>query len=249
MKAMKIMKVITIVFSGIICILSLSAYQNDEWIDLFNGKDLTGWSVMCQPKDVDKGFWKVDNGTIMCDTKGQKDHNYMWLVSDREFADFELHLKFQAYKGSPGNSGLQFRSRFDPKDGNGWMNGPQVDVNPPSMQWRTGLIYDETQGENRWIYPSLPNAGMPKEHEPKEHIFKYSDEGDGWNDLILICKGMHVKTIVNGIVRTDWDGTGILDNELHKKVNVDRSGHFAFQLHSGDDLKIRYKDIRIKVLP
>ena len=29
---------------------------------------------------------------------------------------------------------------------------------------------------------------------------KYADDGDGWNDLVLICRGTHVKTIVNGVV-------------------------------------------------
>ena len=129
------------------------------------------------------------------------------------------------------------------------MNGPQIDINPPQpMTWRTGLVYDETFEEQRWVYPSLPDPGMRDEYEPAEHIFKYAEDGDGWNELILICDGMQVKTIVNGIVRTDWDATGVFDNEYHKKYNVGESGHFAFQLHNGDNLKIKYKDIKIKEL-
>ena len=228
--------------------LAARGQDGDGWESLFNGKDLTGWTVACKPQDQDKTFWRVDDGTILCDTAGVKDHQYMWLLSDREFEDFELRLKFQAYPDSSGNSGLQFRSRYDrASGGGGWLNGPQVDIHPPkSMSWRTGLIYDETRGENRWIFPSLPNSSMPKEHAPKEHVFKYPGDGDGWNDLTLICKGMHIKTIVNGIVRTDWDSTGVLDNEKHVKQQVGRKGHFALQLHQNDDLRIRFKDIRIR---
>ena len=236
----------------VLCIIAFcftSLKKDKGWEQLFNGKDLSGWSVICQDRDKDKEFWTVDNGTIYCNSIGRKDHNYVWLISDREFSDFELRFKFQAYSDSPGNSGIQFRSRYNRDLKGGWLNGPQVDINPPkSMPWRTGLIYDETDGMNRWVYPSLPNAGMPKQYEPKKHKFKYAEDGNGWNDLVLICKGTHIKAIVNGIVRTDWDSAGILDSELHRKHNVDKSGHFAFQLHSGDELKIRYKDIKIRKL-
>jgi CubicO group peptidase (beta-lactamase class C family) len=220
----------------------------EEWITLFNGKDLSGWTVQCQPKDRASSFWSVADGTIRCDSMGRKDHNYVWLVNDREFEDFELHLKFQAYADSPGNSGLQFRSRFDDTVSGGWMHGPQVDIHPPKpMSWRTGLIYDETREERRWIFPSLPDSSMRPEFEPARHVFNYSD--DGWNDLTLICRGTRVTTLVNGIVRTDWQGAGVLDNPAHQKHNVGRSGHFALQLHTGDELRMRFKDIRVKKLP
>ena len=241
----RIIQTIVVLFFGLI--IFSSCQQKDEWEQLFNGEDLSGWTIVCQPKDANKQFWTVEDGAISCNSIGMDGHSHVWLISDREFKDFELHLKFQAYRESPGNSGLQFRSRYDPNLDGGWLNGPQVDINPPgSMPWRTGLIYDETYEERRWIYPSLHNWDMPEEYKPDESIMKFSDDGDGWNDLVLICKGMHIKTIVNGIVRTDWDAAGILDNEHHKKHHVGESGHFAFQLHDGDKLKIKYKDIRIK---
>jgi len=230
-----------------LCFASENQAQGNKWEPLFNGKDLAGWTVSCLPQDSGKVFWTVKDGAILCDSIGKKDHNYVWLVTDREFGDFELRLKFQAYSDSPGNSGLQFRSRYDKADGGGWMNGPQVDIHPPkSMSWRTGLIYDETKGENRWIFPSLKNSDMPVTLEPKEHVMKYAEDGDGWNELRLICKGMRIKTIVNGIVCTDWDATGLLDNELHRQHNVGQKGHFALQLHNGDELRIKFKDIEVK---
>ena len=230
--------------------LLASCTQKNEWEQLFNGKDLTGWSVICQPQDATKEIWVVDNGTIYCNTLDLREHHHVWLVSNKEYSDFELHLKFQAYSDSPGNSGIQFRSRYDADLVGGWMNGPQVDINPPerTRTWRTGLIYDETYEERRWIQPSLYNWDMHDKYKPKEYIMKYAENGDEWNELILICKGMRIKTIVNGIVCTDWDATGILDNENHRKHNIVESGHLAFQLHEGDRLKIRYKDVQIREL-
>jgi hypothetical protein len=46
-----------------------------------------------------------------------------------------------------------------------------------------------------------------------------------------------------------FDGTGILDDAAHRRHRVGLSGHLALQLHSGDDLRIRFKDLRIRTLP
>jgi hypothetical protein len=228
---------------------NVSPTSESEWIALFNGKDLSGWTIKCQPQDQGKVFWTVADGTILCDSMGRKDHNYVWLLTEKEFGDFELRLQFQAYRNSPGNSGLQFHSRFDETANGGWLDGPQVDIHPPeSMSWRTGLLYDETRGEQRWISPSLKNATMDPRFKPPSYVFKYADDGDGWNDLVVICRGTHVKTILNGVVRTDWDGVGVLDNTSHVQHNVGQVGHFALQLHTGDQLRIRFRDIRIRSL-
>jgi hypothetical protein len=233
-------------------VLSLTACgttkpDKSQWTALFNGKDLSGWRVKCQLQDREKTFWTVDNGTILCDSMGRKDHNYVWLLTEKEFGDFELRLKFQAYKDSTGNSGVQFRSRFDDTYNGGRLDGPQVDIHPlAAMPWRTGLIYDETREERRWISPSLRNAQMDPALKPAYHLFKYAEDGDGWNELTLICEGMHVKTIVNSVVVTDWDGDGVLNNAAHVQHNVGRVGHFALQLHTGDQLRIRFKDIQVR---
>jgi hypothetical protein len=220
-----------------------------EWTPLFNGTDLSGWTVKCQPQDQAKVFWTVADGAIVCDSMGRKEHNYVWLQTEQEFGDFELRLQFQAFKDSPGNSGLQFRSRFDATASGGWLDGPQVDIHPPGpMNWRTGLIYDETREERRWICPSLKDATMVPQFQPASFVFKYAADGDGWNDLVLICRGNQVKTILNGVVRTDWDGAGVLDNASHVRHNVGRVGHFALQLHAGDQLRIKFRDLRIRAL-
>jgi hypothetical protein len=103
----------------IVLILSISTSTNaqvaapDGWQILFNGKDLEGWEVKCDNKDKDKVFWTVDEGTILCNSLGSTGHNYIWLQSEAEFGDFELRMKFQVSPRQTGNSGVQFRSRYD----------------------------------------------------------------------------------------------------------------------------------------
>lgn len=217
------------------------AAQN-EWVPLFNGMDLSGWSVQCQSKDKGKGYWEAENGAICLDSMGHTDHNYIWLMTDGEYGNFELKLKFEIYKDMTGNSGVQIRSRYDTEAG--WLDGPQLDIHPPNPM-RAGLIYDETRGTKRWIHPSLEkgNHRIPKEKtNPKVKLIY----GEGnWNEMHIIANGTHIKCIVNGEVASDYDGSGVLDDADHIKYNVGLNGHIALQLHSKSQLKAKFKDIEI----
>jgi hypothetical protein len=39
-----------------------------------------------------------------------------------------------------------------------------------------------------------------------------------------------------------------LDDELHQKLKVGAKGMIGLQIHSNDELKLRFKDIRLKPL-
>jgi hypothetical protein len=96
--------------------------QAGEWQTLFDGETLSGWHVAARPEDEGKVFWQVRDGAITADSLGRPEHDYVWLVSDREFGDFELLFRVRGFPRSPGNSGVQFRSRYD--EGAGWLDGP-----------------------------------------------------------------------------------------------------------------------------
>lgn len=226
-----------------------------DWEILFNGKNLEGWQVKAQEKDRNKNFWSVENGTIFCNSLGSKNHGYIWLLSEKEYSDFELRLKFKVSRENLGNSGVQVRSRYDERaivDGEGgvpgWLDGPQVDIEP-NNPWRNGFIYDETRTVKRWINPSLPDWRIDKEkHAPERVIFYWEDQQTGWNDMTIICKGTNIKTFVNNVLVSDFDGSGLLDSEDHKKYNVGMNGHIALQLHKNSENKIWFKDIEVREL-
>jgi len=217
--------------------------EGDDWESLFNGKDLTGWVVKCKPADADKQFWQVEDGTILADSMAGKEHDYIWLLTEQQYGDFILRLRFQAYRDNPGNSGIQIRSRYD--DNAGWLDGPQVDINPPGP-WRTGMVWDETRGVKCWLYPDVPKGEwVDPSMAPQEMVFYYSDEGPGWNELEIKAVGTMVTAHLNGVKITEYDGAGELDDDVHKMRNVGLLGHIALQIHTGDLLRIRYKDIYI----
>ena len=220
------------------------ALASEDAIPLFDGKTLKGWHVKCVPGDRDKVYWKVADGAITTDVPRGSKHNYIWLMTDDEYTDFELTLKVQTLGG--GNTGIQIRSRYD--DEAQWLDGPQVDIHPPGT-WRCGFIYDETREAKQWISPIVGKPRMAKpEHATDGVEWKEADEGDGWNDMRIVCRGTRIKVFINDVLATNYDGAGYLDDSNHRAHRVGMKGHIALQIHSNADPKVRFKDIRLKRL-
>jgi hypothetical protein len=222
-------------------LLSSLPCSASDWIRLFDGKSLAGWRVESKPADAGKPFWQARDGMIACDSLGHPDHDYIWLIHEREFADFELELEIRGFAESKGNSGVQIRSRYDRAAG--WLDGPQIDIHPPDP-WRTGLIYDENRETKRWVFPSLPDWRIDAAHAPKG--WKWNAEG--WNKLRVVAKGARIQTWLNEVPAADFDGKGILDDAGHRSHSVGLAGHIALQLHARDELKIQYRNLRIREL-
>ncbi|MGE5294694.1 MAG: DUF1080 domain-containing protein [Solirubrobacterales bacterium] len=220
--------------------------KRSDWQALFNGQDLSGWTVKCKPADRDKTFWRVEDGCIVADSMGRPDHDYVWLVSDQEYSDFVLVLSFQAYRDNPGNSGVQIRSRYD--DQAGWLDGPQVDIHPPGP-WRTGMIWDETRGSGRWLYPPVREGQWVNQLMANpDLVFYYEDQDPGWNLMEIRAVGPTISVVLNGISVTSYDGAGILNDPIHQERGVGARGHIALQIHTGDELKVRFKALLLHEL-
>jgi len=78
-----------------------SAPQWGKPIQLFNGKDLSGWKMGAPGPPV----WTVQNGTLVTPGNGPE------LYSDAKFQDFKLHVEFNC--GKDANSGVYLRGRYE----------------------------------------------------------------------------------------------------------------------------------------
>ena len=115
--------------------------MSGDWIDLFNGKDLTGWHMRNTDRDHK---WVVQNG-ILDNTATGVD-----IVSDVDCGDHELHIEYVVPEGS--NSGIYLRGRYeiqmldsygktyDRPSENGALylvKKPDVEVSRPAGEWQT----------------------------------------------------------------------------------------------------------------
>ena len=71
-------------------------------IQLFNGKDLTGWKPR---SNAHPNCWSVENGSLTNKTPCAD------IISDQKFTDFKLHVEFNNVP--TGNSGIYLRGRYE----------------------------------------------------------------------------------------------------------------------------------------
>lgn len=103
---------------------------------IFNGKDLTGWTVHGTEK------WYVENKELVCESGPDKQYGY--LSTNKAYKNFELTLQFK--QEANGNSGVFIRSSIEGVKINGW----QVEVAPDGHH--TGGVY-ESYGRGWLIQP------------------------------------------------------------------------------------------------
>src|SRR5207237_1201845 len=98
-----------------------------EFVSLFNGKDLTGWTTV----QGGAGNWKVVDGAITCEGAAS------YLFSSRDdYADF--HLKVEARINKAGDSGIFFRTGKKPSNPGGFE--AQINIAGPS-DWSMGSLW------------------------------------------------------------------------------------------------------------
>ncbi len=112
---------------------------------MFNGRDLTGWTVHGTEK------WYVQDGLLVCESGPEKKYGYLSYNDSPK--DFDFSLKFKLI-GS-GNSGVFFRSVLHGVRITGW----QAEVAPKN----TGGVYES--GGRGWLHKPEPAAETAYKHE------------------------------------------------------------------------------------
>lgn len=121
--------------TGPICFTACPDLRADDkkadggWVQLFNGKDLTGWKL--HPKANKETKWEVKDGWLV--GSGQAS----MLYSERDdYANF--HYKITAKINDKGNSGQYFRAEFVP----GFQTGIEAQINATHRDpIKTGSLY------------------------------------------------------------------------------------------------------------
>lgn len=147
----------------------------EDWVQLFNGKDLSGWV------EVGKEKWTVEDGEIKGEAVSKA---YGYLQTDKDYKDFHLSIKFKCVGN--GNSGVFFHTAFKPGTPD-ITRGLQFEVDCRIGQ-HTGGIYGDGRG---WVVWPAP--------ENELNVRK----GD-WNEYTLKVEGNRYVSRLNGVVMVDF---------------------------------------------
>ncbi len=144
------------------------ALAEKGWTTLFNGIDLSGWTVTAD-EPGHENLWQIKDGVIECGQKGGS-----WLRSNDEYEDFILSLEYKISKG--GNSGIFVRSS---ESGNPAYSGMELQIlddfgEKPSPH-TAGAVYGSVAGRKNMSTP----AGE-------------------WNQVTIFCIGRRVMNVMNG---------------------------------------------------
>ena len=203
-----------------------------EAIELFNGRDLTGWEDHKNPH-----LWTVEDGMIVGISEAGKMSN---LSTQDQYGDFELSLEYNA--DAKVNSGVFLRvSDLDDEV----HTGLEIQIldtygkELPLDRGDSGALYD-------MIAPSA-NALKP---------------AGEWNQMRMRCDGPQVAVELNGVQVVDADldlfdtpgqnPDGSSNKFKYAWKTMPRAGHIGLQTHAGmgglSDVKIRFRNLVVQPL-
>jgi hypothetical protein len=144
-------------------------------------------------------------------------------------------LTFQ-FKIENTNSGVQYRSKIIDKD-KFVVGGYQADIDFSNRF--AGILYEE---KGRGILAERGQSVTIDEKGEKNRT-KFADGvklGNGihpgkWNEYRVVAKGNHLQHFINETMTAE-----VIDNQSDKSAS---SGVIAFQLHKGDPMVVRFKNI------
>ena len=204
-----------------------ASHETKRFVPLFNGKDLSGWSI---DRD-DKNGWRVEDGVIFARGVDFWTRNY--LLTDREYSDYVLRLEFSLEKGAW--TGVAVRAipgeNLPYKDGKRLFDHPIVKlIDNPEKNEQTGTMHWVLN--RMYVAPDTPAVLQP---------------AGSWNRMQIDMRGNRIqvwvndKQIVNASLPQD---AGFPDGTVPGMCRA--NGRIGLQRNIGT---VRFRNIEVKELP
>lgn len=229
----------------------------DGYIEIFNGKDFTGWRGY--GKDSIPGKWTIEDGAIKFNGTGggeAQDSEGGDIIFAHKFKNFELLLEWKVSKG--GNSGIFYLAQeIETTDENGNKRLEPIYISSPEYQILDNANHPDAQlgkDNNRQsasLYDMIP--AVPQNQKPfgewnkakimvykgtvvhgqnNENVVEYHLWTPQWTDMLQASKFSQEK----------WP---LAFELLNNCGGADREGYIGLQDH-GDD--VWYRNIKVKIL-
>ncbi|KPL16231.1 MAG: hypothetical protein AMS23_07805 [Bacteroides sp. SM1_62] len=206
----------------------LTGYENNEWIELFNGTGTDHWRGFHMDHFPDSG-WYVENGELRNDGSGAGG-----LITKEQYADFILEWEWRLFDEG-GNSGVKYFVKERPDREGKYAFGLEyqlLDDDPHANDYHTtGALYE-------FFPPS-----------PEKQLLALGQ----FNASKLVVDGNHVEHWLNGLVVVEYErgGEEFLAARAKSKFRdrpdfgLHKEGNILLQDHQS---RVGFRNIRIKIL-
>jgi hypothetical protein len=246
------MRQFTFIHCTLLILAASELFARDGWIDLFNGRNLSGWvqkagDARFYVKDsciVGEAVSESETNSVLCTKKiydnflleldFKVDHQLFSGVHIRgQFATNEIRqdLNGVAYN-IPAGSAFGYLVLIDPSPNHRWWTATLYD-----QRWWTAGVYDERR--RMWLYPGSLGGDPDEFSRHGREIFKTND----WNHLRIEAVGDSIKTFLNGVacaqIKDPVNPTGFIGLQVRDWISDDDHENL-------EGAKVRFKNIRLK---
>ncbi len=231
----------------------ISAQEPKPWKEIFNGKDLTGWTISAGgstggraavASDAPPG-WKVEDGALVAGRARPGDRIGSLSTVDR-YRDFELDLEFmlaehgtQCSEEFIGRENASIEKTCCYNSGIMIRTGYQVNIGRREAGEYIGVVTHRVdpraiRGNVLWLGPG-------------DKDFPGLRNREGWNHLNIIFRGDHMTVTLNGTKICDFHDDPVLESEAQWKEAGPLSLQYPSAVDSGGwEGFIKFKNIRIR---
>ena len=203
-------------------------FHEDGFVNLFNGKDLTGWkALVANPikrekmtaselkaaeliaNEKMKKIWQAKDGLLVYEGHGDN------LVTEKKYGNFELYVDWKITE--KGDAGIYLRG------------SPQVQI------WDSSRREVGAQVGSGGLYNNLKEISKP---------LVYADNKVGeWNNFHIIMKGDKVTVYLNGLLTVD---NVTLENYWDRNMPIFEKEQIELQAHRTLSF---YRNIYVREIP
>jgi len=211
-----------------VCTLIASTAAEAQEILLFNGRDLTGWTVRSGHAD-----FRVKDGCIVGKNTRQEKGTHTFLTTNAEFGDFILSFEYKADVDV--NSGVQFRSQYHDVETRVVTSTGKTVIRPPNRVYGYQFEIDSAGLRNSASIYDEGRRGVFLDDLGSNPAAQAAVVKGDWNQGSIECRGDSIKTFINGV-----QAANITDGMTAKGV-------IALQVHARNKpgVEIRWRNIKL----
>jgi hypothetical protein len=199
-----------------------------EFVDLFNGKDLTGWINVNTAEDT----WKVREGLLIC-----SGHPIGVMRTEKQYENFVLHIEWMHMEPG-GNSGVFAWSNAQPDPESRLPNGVEVqmlELEWPNLHKENGVTppIAYVHGELFGVGGVKTTPDNPRGERSKSIENRCKGRGE-WNTYDVVA--------VDGVIKLSVNGKFV--NGISRSTQ--KKGYLCLE---SEGAEIHFRNIRIMELP